>query len=288
LTTRQRRERNDAQVVGLNEKVVSIKRVSKVVKGGRHFSFNAMVVVGDGAGHVGIGLGKAGDVPEAVRKGTSIARRNLVGVKLNGSTIPHALVSKYGASKVILKPASPGTGIIAGGSVRAVVTAVGIRDILTKSLGSPNPINLVKATYAALEEMRNPTEAVEQRKALSASQAASPPPEPRSPRPPRPGGRPPGPPRDSRDRPPIRPTFRPVPAAAAPVTPAEPEVVTPPTEVTEIPASDAPPEAPTAAVETEAPVEETSAKEAENAPEEAAPAEASEEAPSEKENQSSG
>lgn len=214
-TTRPRRERSEAQVAGLNEKVVSIKRVTKVVKGGRHFSFNAMVVVGDGAGHVGIGLGKAGEVPEAVRKGTSIARRNLIEITMAGSTLPHKLVNKYGASLVMLKPASPGTGVIAGGSVRAVVTAAGIRDVLTKSLGSPNPINLVKATFEALSKMRSPEETVKKRKELAAALAASPPPEPRSPRPPRPSrpqqardgqppppeGRPPRPPVASRPEP---------------------------------------------------------------------------------------
>ena len=166
--------------------MVDIKRVSKVVKGGRHFSFNAMVVVGDGAGQVGIGLGKAGEAPEAVRKGTTIARRNLVRVQMKGSTIPHEVIYRYGASTVMLKPAAPGTGIIAGGSVRAVVTAVGIRDILTKSLGNPNPVNLVKATYHGLASIRHPEEAIAARKALAAALQASPPPEPRSPRPPRP------------------------------------------------------------------------------------------------------
>ena len=187
MTTRDRRDRGVAnQVVGLSEKVVDIKRVAKVVKGGRRFSFNAMVVVGDGAGHVGVGLGKAGVVPEAVRKGGVVARRSLISVRLKGSTIPHEIIQKYGASKVLLKPAAPGTGIIAGASTRAVVTAVGIRDILTKSLASPNPINLVKATYMALQELREPEQAVRERKELAAALAASPPPEPRSPRPPRP------------------------------------------------------------------------------------------------------
>ncbi|MBI3743425.1 MAG: 30S ribosomal protein S5 [Chloroflexi bacterium] len=185
---RERRDRGDSRESGFNEKVVHIKRVSKVVKGGRNFSFNAMVVVGDGSGKVGIGLGKAGEVPDAVRKGASIARRNMIQVSVKGSTIPHAITYKYGASKVMLRPAAPGTGVIAGGSVRAVMQAVGIRDVLTKSLGNSNPINVVKATYHALESMKHPEAAIAARKELAAKQMASPPPEPRSPKPPRPAG----------------------------------------------------------------------------------------------------
>ena len=186
--------------MGLQERVVSIKRVAKVVKGGRNFSFNAMVVVGDGSGSVGIGLGKAGEVPEAVRKGTTIARKNMVKLSLKGSTIPHERVMKYCATKVVLKPAAPGTGVIAGAGVRAVAQAAGIRDLLSKVLGSRNPINVVKATFMALDEMRLPEDAVAARKQLAAEQLASPPPEPRSPRPARPAQRRPREEREPRDR----------------------------------------------------------------------------------------
>ena len=144
--------------MALTERVVRISRVAKVVKGGRHLRFNAVVVVGDGEGHVGIGMGKADAVPEAVRKGAVKARANMIEVPLNGSTIPHDIVSKYGASQVMLKPAAPGTGVIAGGSVRAVVELAGVRDILTKSRRSNNPVNVVKATFEGLKKLRLPEE----------------------------------------------------------------------------------------------------------------------------------
>ncbi len=164
MRPRKSREKIDPSKLDLTERVVYINRVAKVVKGGRRFRFSAVVVVGDGNGHAGMGLGKAGSVPDAVKKGNAIAQKNLIKVTLRDTTIPHAITTKYGAARVLLRPAAPGTGVIAGGGVRAVLEAAGVKDVLSKSLGSPNPINTVKATIQALSELRDPVEVVARRK----------------------------------------------------------------------------------------------------------------------------
>lgn len=156
--------RIDPTELTLTDKLVYINRVTKVVKGGKRLRFSALSVTGDGEGHVGIGVGKANSVPEAINKAGAIARKNLLKVPLAGTTIPYEIKVKFGAAKVLLKPAAPGTGIIAGGSIRAVVEAAGIKDILTKSLGSPNRINTAKATMLALSQLREPKEALARRK----------------------------------------------------------------------------------------------------------------------------
>ncbi len=150
--------RIDPNKLALEERVVQINRVAKVVKGGRRFSFSAVVVVGDGAGHVGAGLGKAGEVPEAIRKGVEDAKKNIIKIPMVGTTIPHEVNVEFAASKVMLKPASQGTGVIAGGSVRAVLEAAGVRDILSKIYGSTNPVNVTRATIEALRGLHSAEE----------------------------------------------------------------------------------------------------------------------------------
>jgi small subunit ribosomal protein S5 len=161
----QERSRVDASELELSEKLVSLNRITKVVKGGKRLRFRALVVVGDGNGHVGVGLGKAKEVPEAIRKAGVRARKGLYKVTMSKTTIPHEVLAKSGAAKVLLKPAAPGTGVIAGGSVRAVLEAAGIKDVLSKSLGSSNPVNVVRATILGLASLEYPETAIARRKA---------------------------------------------------------------------------------------------------------------------------
>ena len=164
----------DPTELTLSDKLIYINRVAKVMKGGRRLSFSALVVTGDGNGYVGIGVGKAHEVPEAISKAGAIAKKNLIKVPLAGSTIPYEIRVKFGATKVLLKPAAPGTGIIAGGSIRAVLDAAGIKDILTKSLGSSNRINMAKAAIIALGQLKQPKEELAKRKpALNVDEAVT-------------------------------------------------------------------------------------------------------------------
>ncbi len=173
MSKEMRVKRINAEDLVLNEKLIALNRVSKVVKGGKRMRFNALVVVGDGAGHVGVGLAKSNEVPAAIAKAGAYARKNIVKIELKGNTIPSEATTKLGASIVFLKPALPGTGIIAGGAVRAVVEAAGVKDILSKSLGSSNPINVAKATVYALTQLRDPQSEIARRKGFKEVEAVT-------------------------------------------------------------------------------------------------------------------
>ncbi len=162
-----KRERVDVLELDLSEKVVFINRVAKVMKGGRRFHFTAVVVVGDMAGHVGAAMGKATEVPEAIRKAGTVAKKHMIRVPMTGTTIPHPILVRFGAAKVLMKPAPPGTGLIAGGGVRAVLEMAGVKDAVAKSLGSNNPANAVKAAVLALSKLRSADEVLERRRGVS-------------------------------------------------------------------------------------------------------------------------